>query len=494
MRQYEFDALVIGGGAAGLTAAGFAAHMGARTGMVEARKLGGDCTWTGCIPSKTLLKAGRVARQMRQAGKYGLTDTEPDIDFKKVMNHVRSKRDQVYREADAPRHFEKMGIEVLQGRASFNDAHTVQIVRDGDEGERRVVTARYIFICAGAAPAVPDIPGLHSAGYLTSDTLFDAEQLPERLVVIGAGPVGIEMGQALNRLGAQVTVVDRGASILPKDDPELTLRLKEMLQAEGINFVLDTEVERVTRDKGDKKVILNLQTGAAARRLEADRLLVAAGRSPNTKSLNLDAAGVEYSPGGIAVDRHCRTTTDHIYACGDITGDYFLTHMSEHMARVAVANAILKVPKKVDADSAPWCTYCEPELAHVGATPAQLRRRGRSFRTFCFPYAKIDRALTESETEGMIKITATRWRGKILGASVLGAHAGELISEYALAMKNGVGLGAISETIHPYPAWGQGARRAADQWYGWLRPRWLVKGIQKLFGYRGAIPPTDRFI
>lgn len=483
MKVCEYDVIVIGGGAAGLTASGMAANFGAKTLMIEAEKLGGDCTWTGCVPSKTLLKAGKVAQQMREAGKYGLLDTEPEIDFQKVMLHVHSIRDDIYEDADAPENFEKMGVEVCRGHASFVDDHTLIV-----EQEKTVkkVNARYIFICAGASPAAPAIPGLDSMEYLTTESLFEIKELPEKLIIIGAGNVGVEMAQAMNRLGAEVTVIDQERQILQNDDPELSNMLKAHLHKEGIKFVLNANIQKVEQHGDETNVHISVE--GKDRMLAGSSVLVAAGRQPNVNSLNLEAAGIEYFEKGIEVNQRCRTNISHIYACGDITGRYFFTHMSDHMAKVAVSNALLKLPLKVDDGHVPWCTYTDPELAQVGATEKQLIENGVSYKVYQFPYSKLDRALLESETRGMIKVFAKKWTGKILGASILGARAGELISEYAVAMKGGTSLGRLSGIIHPYPSYGLGARRAADQWFLRIRPTWLLKLLKGLFGYKGKVP------
>ncbi len=484
MSKYDYDAIVIGGGAAGLTASGIAANFGAKTMMVERDRLGGDCTWTGCVPSKTLLMAGKVAHHIRQAGRYGLVDGEPRIDFKKLMRHVHEVREDIYLEADAPENFERMGIDVVEGSARFSGPHELEIYLEG--GDIREVSARYIFVCSGAGPIVPPIEGIETIEYLTNETLFEIEELPRELVVIGAGTIGCEMAQALNRLGSDVTVVDMADRIMLNDDRELADMLLEQLKTEGIKYVLDARVLGVESTGEGVRVKVNV--AGKERTLAGTDLLLATGRRANVEGLNLEAAGVDYTEKGITVDDKCRTGTSHIYACGDVTGEYQLTHMSEHMAKVAVTNALLKVPMKIDRGHVPWCTYTDPELGHVGATEEQLKEDGASYEVYRFPYSKVDRALTESEGEGLIKVFAKKWSGRILGTTVLGVHAGEVISEYAVAMKNGVTLRNLADTIHPYPTYGLGARRAADQWYIKNQSEWQVKIIQKLFGYRGEVP------
>jgi dihydrolipoamide dehydrogenase len=485
--HYDYDVLVLGGGAAGLSAAGIATNLGAKTLMVEREKLGGDCTWTGCVPSKTLLKAAKVVHQARTASRYGLTDTEMEVDFQGVMEHVRSVRQEVYEDADAPEIFEDMGINVRHGTAHFVDGHTVAI--RGADGNRHQVTGRFIVIATGASAFIPPIDGIDRVPVLTNEDLFDLEELPDRLAIVGGGPIGTEMAQAFSRLGSDVTVIDMADGILQNDDPDLSGRLREILEDEGVRYVLNAQVEGVTASNGT--VAVAAEKNGSSVTVEADRLLLATGRTANVDGLNLDAAGIETSRRGITVDDRCRTNQKHIYAVGDVTGRYQFTHMSGHMAKVAVTNAILKMPSTIDSDHVPWVTYTEPELAHVGARESDLEESDVSHRTYRFPFSKLDRAITEGETEGLIKVHVKDLTGKILGASVLGAHAGELITSFAIAMRNGVTLRNIGDTIHPYPAWGEGVRRVADQWYVQKQSPTITRALKTVFGYRGPVIEPD---
>jgi pyruvate/2-oxoglutarate dehydrogenase complex dihydrolipoamide dehydrogenase (E3) component len=403
-----------------------------------------------------------------------------DVDFAGVMEHVRSVREEVYEDADAPEIFEDMGIDVRQGDAHFVDSHTVAVHRA--DGTTEQVTGRFIVIATGASPIVPPIDGLGNVDYLTNDTLFELKEQPERLAIVGAGPIGTEMAQAFTRLGTEVTVVDMLDRILSGDDPELTGMLRETLEDEGVDYVLGAQVERVEQDGN---TITLTATNGDTQTIEADALLLATGRAANVDGLNLDAAGVEHTREGITVTDRCRTSQRHVYAVGDVTGRYQFTHMSNHMAKVAVTNALLKVPSTIDADHVPRVTYSDPELAHVGATADALDAEGTAYATYRFPYSKLDRAITEGETTGLIKVHAKSLTGKILGASVLGSRAGELITSFTLAMRNGVTLRNIGDTIHPYPAWGEGTRRVADQWFVQKQSPTFTKVLQTVFGYRG---------
>ncbi len=478
----SYDLIVIGGGAAGLTAAGVGANLGAKTLLIERDRLGGDCTWTGCVPSKTLLKAAKVVHTVSHSARYGVKNAEAEVDFLQIMRHVDHVREEIYHDADRPEIYEAMGVDTYQGNARFVGDHTIGV--EGRDGTLQV-RGRFIVIASGARPLVPPIDGLHDVPFLTNETLFELQEQPRRLAIIGAGPIGTEMAQAFQRLGTDVTVIDMLGRILANDDEELAGMLQDVLASEGIQYVLNAGVRRV--DRSGAEIRIRVEDGGSERTLPTDALLLAAGRRPNVESLSLEAAGVEFSEKGVAVDDRCRTNVRHIFAAGDVTGRYQFTHMSEHMAKVAVTNALLKWPMTIDAKHVPWATYTDPELAHVGATESDLTERGTRFEVYRFPFKKIDRAVTDGETTGLIKVFAKKLTGRILGASILGAGAGDMIGEYALALRNGVSLRQISDTIHPYPTYGLGVRRAADQWY--IRnysPR-FVRLLQKLMGYRGTV-------
>lgn len=484
MPKFEYDAIVIGGGAAGLTASGIAANLGAKTMMIESHLLGGDCTWTGCVPSKVILKAGKVAHQIKTASTYGLLDSEPGINFQNVIKHVHKVREEVYEDADRPEIFEEMGIEVVFGKGAFKDKHTIEVKLH--DGTIRTVTGKYFFIATGARAAVPPIEGLDSVEYLTNESLFEIDQLPEELLIIGGGPIGVEMSQAFANLGSKPVIIDMADRIMQNDDAELVQILMDELKGQGVGFELGSSIKSISKDEG--KIQVHIEQNGESRILEGSHLLMATGRRPNIEELNLESAGIDFTKKGITVNNSCQTNVSHIYAIGDVSGRYQFTHMSEHMAKVATTKALLKLPMSLDTKHVPWATYTEPELAHVGATEEELNAKGTKFETYRFPYSKIDRAITEGQTTGLIKIYASKLTGKIYGASVVGAHAAEMISEYALAMKNGVTLRKLADTIHPYPSWSLGARRAADQWYIKNQSEGTVKWIKRIFGYKGEIP------
>lgn len=490
--RYEYDLIVIGGGAAGLTAAGMGANFGAKTLMIEADRLGGDCTWYGCIPSKTLLHAAKIAHTAQKAEYFGL-EIKDSMNFASVMEHLRSKRREVYEEADDPDIYRDMGVEVSFGQASFVDEHTILV--KGADG-REEVSARYIIIAAGSKALVPPIEGLDSVSYYTNETIFEITEQPDSLAIIGAGPIGIEMAQAFQRLGTSVTVFEMQPRILSNDDEELVDMLRQELQKEGVEFKLGASINKISEDD-EKKILVKGTHDEKDYTWKKDVLLLATGRTANVERLNPGAARIKHTQKGITVDDRCRTNVKHIYAAGDVTGRYQFTHMSEHMAKVAATNALLKFPMKIDTKHVLWSTYTDPELAHVGASEEQLQEKGTSYVVYRFPYDKIDRAITDDATSGLVKIFAKKWNGKILGATIYGKQAGDLISEYALAMRNGVTLRNIADTIHPYPTYGLGVRRAADQWYVKNQSEWLTRLIKWIFGYRGSIPDLsdqDRII
>ncbi len=479
---YDYDVIVIGGGAAGLTASGMAANFGAKTLMLERHRLGGDCTWTGCVPSKAILKAAKVGQHIREANEYGLIQQPVEVDFTKVMARVRHIREEVYEDADRPEIYTDMGIDVMEANASFIDDHTLELRTP--EGTRRL-SSRFIVIAAGASAFVPPIEGLKDTPHLTNESLFEIDEFPKRFAIVGGGPIGTEMSQAFNRLGSEVYVIERSDQIMGKDDKELAGMLQAKLEKEGVKYVLNAGVQKLSKTSGG--ISIEYKTGDTVKSVEVDQVLLATGRRPNIDGLNLDAAGVAYSKRGITVNEKCRTNKRHIYAIGDIAGRYQFTHMSEHMAKVAVTNMLLKLPMKIDMKHVPWVTFTDPELGHVGATQADLQEKGIAYQEYRFPYSKVDRAVTESETTGLIKVYAKKFNGKILGVDVLGTSAGEIISEYGLAMRNGITLRQMADTIHAYPTYGLGARRAADQWYIQKQSVGLVKFLKFVFRYRGPV-------
>jgi len=472
--KYDYDLVVIGGGSAGLVAAGMSALLGAKTMLVEQHRLGGDCTWYGCVPSKALLKAAKIAHCMRTADRYGLTACAPEFDFGEVMARVREIRQSVYEHADAPENFERMGVKVVEAQARFLDPHGIELT-DRDGGIQKITSKSFV-IATGARPVNPGF----AAVALTNETIFELTSRPERLLVLGAGPIGIEMAQAFHRLGSSVTVVAPGAAILPRDEPELSGMLKTSLEDEGISFLLGNRVTAAEQEGSSLSATLD-----DGRKIACDAILAAIGREPGVQGLGLENAGVVTTKKGIAVNNRCRTSQNHIYASGDVTGRFQFTHMAEHMSKVAVTNAILRIPKFLDEKHVTWATFADPELARVGSSEDELQKRGAKYSVYRFPFTRIDRAIAERETTGMIRVLADK-PGRILGASILGAHGGEMIAEYAVAMRHGLRLAQISDTIHPYPTYMLGNRQAADQWSFKRLDSPLLGLLGRILGYRGV--------
>lgn len=470
---YDYDMIVIGGGAAGLTAAGMSALLGAKTLLIERDRLGGDCTWVGCIPSKTLLCAAKAAHTMKTADRFGLDPVQPQIQFSKVMEHVRHTRRGIYDEADAPPHLEKLGVEILRGSARFQDPHTLEVL-DASQTTRRL-TARFFVIATGSRPKTPDF----TVSPLTNETMFELESQPKRLLIMGAGPVGVEMAQAFARLGSEVTVVAPRDRILPRDEPARARTLQKCLCREGVSFLLGQKVTGL--EKYEDGLVAELEN---RRTLECDAALAAIGREPVVNSLQLEMAGVRHGPKGIHIDRHCQTSQRHVFASGDVTGRYQFTHMGEHMSKIAVTNVLLRWPKSLDEKHVVWSTFTEPELAHLGRSEEDLQRHRTKYSVYRFPFSRLDRAITEEAATGEVKVFADPV-GRILGASILGAHAGEMITEYALAMRNGIRLSRIAETIHPYPTYMLGNRRAADQFPARQLDSTLLGVWGRILRYRG---------
>ncbi len=465
------DLVIIGGGAAGLVVASVAAQLGLAVTLIErGERLGGDCLHTGCVPSKSLLHAARVAYTVRHAAGAGLEAALSPVDLGRVMDRVHAVIDRI-QEHDDPERFRGYGCEVLLGEAArFVSPHEVEV------GGRRIRGRRFV-IATGSRPVVPPVPGLEAAAPLTNENVFALRELPRRLVVLGAGPVGLELGQAFARLGSRVTVIERLEGLLPQGEPALAAALRQRLEAEGMVFLTGTTVESVTPG-ADGQVVLC----SDGRTIEADRILVAAGRRPDVAGLGLDAAGVAAGPHGIRVDRRLRTTQRHIYACGDVCGPYAFTHMAEYQAGIVIGNAVFRLPRRADYRVVPQVIYTDPEYAQVGLTEHQARARGLDPVVLEFSFSGIDRALTDDESWGGMRLITRR--GHILGASLLGPRAGELIHEVALAMKAGATVGDLSATIHAYPTLAQIHRRTANTFYaGKLfspATRRLVKWLNRL--------------
>jgi pyruvate/2-oxoglutarate dehydrogenase complex dihydrolipoamide dehydrogenase (E3) component len=484
-----YDLIVLGGGSAGLTAAVMSAGLGARTLLVERHKLGGDCLHTGCVPSKSLIRSANVAALAHRAPEFGINVPAVDVDFSRVMERVAGVI-RAIEPHDSPEHLAGRGVEVRFGDARFVSPREITL-----NGE--TLRSRKFVIATGSRPAVPPVEGL--TGFLTNENLFALRELPKHLIVLGAGPIGVEMAQAFRRLGSLVTLLDMAPRILPREDPEVSACIASLFAQEGIRICTGA---KVLRDTVRRQTIEASEAGTTERIAEhqidfehdgkpetigGHALLVAVGRRPNVEDLDLEKAGVAVDKQGIRTNARCRTTASNIYACGDVAGRYLFTHTAEYEAKIAVTNAILHVPLKLDYRAVPWVTFTEPEAARVGLTEDEARQRHGNIKVHRIAFDHEDRALTDGETQGLVKVIATP-KGRVLGAHIVSPRAGEMILEYTLAMQHGIPLPKLSSTIHPYPTFALAARHAADLYWREKASKTLVRWLQRIFGYSGTMP------
>lgn len=491
--RHDVDLLVIGGGAAGLTAAAGAGRFGARVVLAEREAaLGGDCLHHGCVPSKTLLATARARHVMRRAAFFGLPAPELDpVDFAAVARRIREVQAVIQRH-DSPQRFAGLGVDVRFGPARFCDEHTVDI------GGRRVSAAR-ILIATGSSAQLPPLPGLDSVPFLTNRELFSLDALPASLLVLGGGPMACEMAQAFARLGARVTMVLRGPRILPRDDADMAGVVHAALAADGVRVLAGATVKMLRGVAGgadgnggagkgvEAELDIPQGEGRGPLVIRVDRLLAALGRTPETAGLDLAAAGVATGRnGGITVDRRMRTSQSHIFAAGDVTGEWLFTHAAGHEAGVVVANAVLRLPRRADHARMPWCTFTDPELASVGCNERMAAERGLPVDVHVESFAANDRALAEGTPEGRLKLVLRKGSNRVLGVQAVGPHAGEVLNEWVAVLGGGVRLSALAGAVHPYPTLGEISARAA----GNVVSRVLFSAgarrlLRLLFGYRG---------
>ena len=451
----DFDLIVIGAGAAGLSIAAGAVQLGYKTALIERDKMGGDCLNTGCVPSKALLAAAKTAHHIENAARFGIKTSKTEIDFAAVKDHVR-RAIAAIEPNDSVARFQGLGVHVIEGAAKFTDTHTIDV-------EGRKLTARYIVIAAGSTPAIPDIKGLEHDKVLTNETIFDLKERPDHLIVIGGGPIGFEMAQAHVRLGAEVTVLSRGR-ILPKDDEELTRILRDHIMGEGVRIEENVAIKHVQH--GDNKTSVTFVKDGIEQSLHGSHILVATGRTTSVRGLDLGNADIDHDGRGIHTDARLRTSQHHIFAAGDIVaGAPQFTHIAGYHAGIIIKNMIFKMPAKVDYRALPWVTYTDPELAHVGMNEDMARAQyGDTIKTVEWDFAENDRAITECSTTGKIKVITDK-RSRILGASIIGAQAGELISLWGLAISKKMKIGAVAGMIIPYPTLSEISKRAAGAYY-----------------------------
>ncbi|MGB3312618.1 MAG: mercuric reductase [Nodosilinea sp.] len=468
----RYNLVVIGAGTAGLVTAAGAAMLGARVALVEQHLMGGDCTNVGCVPSKAMIRSARAVQDVRQAHRYGVQVPEGmKVDFAQVMERLRRVRSEISQNDSAQRIQDEYGVDIFFGQAAFSGADTVTV------GEQEL-RFRKAAIATGSSPVQLPIDGLKESGYLTNETVFNLTACPPRLAIIGGGYIGCELAQTFQRLGAQVTLLQRGDRILEKSDPEVSDLMQRIFREEGIDLKLNAQAQRVER-QGQEKVI-HYQQGDNTYTVTVDDILIGVGRQPNIAGLGLERVGVEADPKqGICINDYLQTTNPRIYAVGDCCMRWKFTHAADAAARILIQNALFSVlgigRRRLSGLTMPWCTYTDPEVAHVGLPASEVAQR-QDVRTFTLSLSEVDRAVTDGETDGFAKIHLDSHGDKILGATVVARHAGEMINEITLAMEKSLGLGAIANVIHPYPTQAEVIRKTADQ-YSLSRFTPLIKSL-----------------
>lgn len=449
----RYNLVVVGAGTAGLVCAAGAAGLGAKVALIERRMMGGDCLNFGCVPSKALIRSARVAAQVQGAAEFGVEVAPPRVRFDDVMARMRRLRANLSGHDSAER-FRRLGVDVFLGEGRFVAADTVEVAG------QRLAFARAV-IATGGRPDFPPIPGLAEAAPFTNETIFALTAPPKRLAILGAGAVGVELAQALARLGVDVALITRGPCVMPKEEPAASAIVLAALARDGVHVGANAQVRGVTIDAGKKR--LEIVRAGQVETIEADAILLATGRKPNLEGLGLESADVRVEQGrGLIVDDFLRTTNPRIYAAGDVCSPFRFTHAADAMARIVLRNALFFGRARMSRLVIPWCTFTDPEVARVGLSEAEARDRNVAYRAFEVGFDSVDRAILDGQTEGFIRVLVEPKRGRIVGATVVAAHAGEMISELALAMTRGIGLGALANVIHPYPTQAEAIKRVGD--------------------------------
>ncbi|RJP75049.1 MAG: mercuric reductase [Candidatus Abyssobacteria bacterium SURF_17] len=451
----RYNLVVIGAGTAGLVTAAGAAGLGAKVALVERHLLGGDCLNVGCVPSKCIIRSSRVSGDIHQAHDFGVHVSDGvAVDFPAVMERMRRLRARISHH-DSVKRFWEMGVDVFLGEGRFSGPDTVEV-------NGKTLRFKKAVIATGARAIQPPIEGLSEAGCLTNETVFSLTERPDRMVVLGAGPLGCELAQAFQRLGCEVTMIEMAPQVLIREDTDAAKIVADALRRDGIDIRLNSTIKRVSLT-GTKKT-LHIESNGKSETITTDAILIGAGRAPNVEGLNLEAVGVEYGKGGILVDDMLRTTNSRIYAAGDICLNYKFTHTADAAARIVIQNALFWGRKKLSALTIPWCTYTDPEIAHVGMYERDAEEKGIPVDTFTRPFKEVDRALVDGEDEGLVKVHVRKGTDKIVGATIVARHAGEMISEITLAMVGGLGLKTIANVIHPYPTQAEAIKQVADMY------------------------------
>lgn len=476
-RHFDDNLIVVGAGSAGLVASLIAATVRARVSLVERDKMGGDCLNTGCVPSKALIRSARIAQYQRRGREFGLASVEPAVDFSAVIRRVQAIIGRI-EPHDSVERFTELGVNCISGQARLISPWEVEI-----DGEVR--SARNIILASGARPLVPPIPGLAEVDYLTSDNLWELQELPGRLLVMGGGPIGCELAQAFSRLGSEVTLVDMALQILPREDSEVATHVEAVFARQGITVLVNHRAVAFHRDGEEDSI--ELESGGARRQLAFDRVLVAVGRKANTEGLGLEQLGIELNADGtVAVDEFLRTAMPTVLACGDVAGPYQFTHMASHQAWYAAVNALFGRFRRfrVDYSVVPWATFTDPEVARVGLNELDAIEQGIPYEVTHFGLDDLDRAIADGEDQGFIKVLTVPGKDRILGVTIVGYHAAEMLAEYVLAMKQGIGLNKILATIHVYPTLSEANKFVAGEWRKARKPETLLNWVEKFHNWQ----------
>ncbi len=479
-RRFERNLVVIGGGAGGLVTAYIAAAVKARVTLVEQHKLGGDCLNTGCVPSKALIRSAKFLSQIARAKEFGIRSAHAEFDFADVMERVQ-RVIQAIEPHDSVERYTRLGVEVIEGYAKIVSPWEVAITGHDDTTQR--LSTRSIVIAAGGRPFVPPIPGLDEVGYLTSDTVWELRQLPQRLVVLGGGPIGAELAQAFARFGARVTLVQQGPRLLNREDPDVSELVAQRFRAEGIEVLVDHKAMKFAVENGEK--ILRAEHAGREVRLPFDAVLVAVGRVANLTGYGLEELGMKTSR-TLDTNAFLQTSYPNIYAVGDVAGPFQFTHTAAHQAWYAAVNALFDPFRKFKADYSviPCATFVDPEVARVGLNEQEAKEMGLPFEISRYGFSELDRAILDSETQGFVKVLTVPGRDRILGVTIVGEHAADLIAEYVLAMKHGIGLNRILGTLHIYPTLAEANRYAAGVWKKAHAPHTLLRWVERFHAWR----------
>jgi dihydrolipoamide dehydrogenase len=474
----DYNIIVIGAGSGGLVSAYIAAAVKAKVALIEKHKMGGDCLNTGCVPSKALIRTASVVAEIKRHKDFGLKSATVEFDFAEVMERVQRVIKKI-EPHDSVERYRSLGVECIEGSAKILSPNKVEV-------NGKVLTTKNIIIATGAGPFIPSIPGLEEAGFLHTDNLWDIRKKPNRLVVIGGGPIGCELGQALNRLGVKVTQIQRASQLLEREDDEVVQVMQKRFYDEGMHVYLNAKPVKVSR-RGDEKIVhLEMQDGSKEE-IICDEILVSVGRKANVKGFGLEELGVEITgKGTVGIDGFCRTNIKNIFAVGDVAGPYQFTHFAAHQAWYAAVNALFQPLKKFEADYSviPWITYTDPEIARVGLNEKDAKRQNIPYEVTTYSLDDLDRAITDEEDHGLVKVLTVPGKDKILGVTLCGYHVGNLLPGFVYAMKYNLGLNKILGTIHAYPSWGEANKYAAGVWKKNHAPAALLKVIEKFHALR----------